>query len=144
TLSGISGDGTLAIGIGPGTASDSAGNLAPAVPSSTSFTVDNTPPTISVSAPSSTITNTGPVTYTVSYTGASNVTLSDAQISLTRTGTADAAVSVSGSGNATRTVTLCSTTGNGTLGIVIFAGSATDSVGNPASSASSAVVVNVD
>ena len=46
TLSGIAGDGTLGISVAADTASDLAGNLAPSAGPSTTFTVINTPPTI--------------------------------------------------------------------------------------------------
>src|SRR5260221_13100890 len=45
TLSSITGDGTLGISIGAGTAFDGAGNVSGAAGPSTTFTVDNTPPT---------------------------------------------------------------------------------------------------
>ena len=45
TISDIAGDGSLGISIAAGTASDLAGNLAPASGPSATFTVDNTGPT---------------------------------------------------------------------------------------------------
>ena len=47
-ISGITGDGTLGISIAAGTATDLAGNSAPASSASTTFTVDNTAPTIAL------------------------------------------------------------------------------------------------
>ena len=144
TISSITGNGALGIAVGPGTASDAAGNLSASVPVGTTFTADNTAPTIAVSGPSASITNTGPVTYTATYSGASAVTLSAANVSLTRTGTADGIVSVTGSGTATRTISIASITGNGALGISIAAGTAADAVGNSAAGAASTTSVNVD
>jgi hypothetical protein len=50
TISGITGDGSLAISIVAGTASDLAGNLAPAAGPSAMFIVDNTGPTVVAAA----------------------------------------------------------------------------------------------
>src|SRR5205823_9759408 len=51
TLSGITGDGALAIAIDAGSASDTVGNLAAAAGPSATFVVDNTPPTIAIGQP---------------------------------------------------------------------------------------------
>ena len=132
-ISGLSGSGTLGISIPAGTATDKAGNSAPAAGPSATFTVDNTAPTISIGPPSATATNTGPVTYTVTYADANfnASTLAAGNITLNKTGTANASVAVSGSGTAW-TVTLSSITGNGTLGFSIAAGTASNLAGNPA------------
>ena len=145
TLSSITGDGTLGITIGAGTASDTAGNLAPTSGASATFAVDNTSPTIAISPPSAAITNGGSVTYTVTYTDANfnSSTLAAGNITLNTTGTANASIGVSGSG-LTRTVTLSSITGNGTLGITIAAGTATDLVGNSAPASGASTTFTVD
>ncbi|MCD0489495.1 YDG domain-containing protein [Pedobacter sp. MC2016-14] len=104
---------------------------------------DKTPPAIGIATPAVTATNTGPVTYTVTYTDAGSIMLNTSDITLNKTGTANAGtINVSGTG-ATRTVTLSGITGAGTLGISIVAGTATDQVGNlaPASSASGTFIV---
>ena len=119
TVSSITGNGTLAINIASGTATDTAGNSALSAGPSTAFNVDNTPPTINIGAPSATITGSGPVTYTITYGGADTVTLAPANVTLNRTGSANGVVSVSGSGPATRTVTISSITGAGTIGISV-------------------------
>jgi len=75
---------------------------------------DNVAPTLSVSAPSAGSTSTGPVTYTVTYSGADTITLAAGGITLNKTGTANATVGVSSSGTI-RAVTLSSITGSGTL-----------------------------
>ena len=144
TISGITGDGTLGISLAAGTASDAAGNTAGAAGPSTTFTVDNTRPTISISAPSATITGTGPVTYTVTYTGADTVSLAAANITLNRTGSANGTVSVSGSGTSTRTVTITSITGTGTIGISVEAGTVSDAAGNTALAAGPSATFDVD
>jgi hypothetical protein len=144
TISSITGDGTLGITIAAGTASDLAGNTAGAAGPSVTFTVDNTPPTVAISAPSATLTRSGPVTYTVTYTGADSVALATGDITLNKTGTADGTVAVSGSGNAQRIVTISSITGDGTLGITIAAGTASDLAGNTAGAAGPTVTFTVD
>ena len=57
TISGVTGDGSMGISIVAGTASDLAGNLAPAAGPSTAFIVDNTPPTAASFSPSPGSTN---------------------------------------------------------------------------------------
>ena len=145
TLTGITGDGTLGISIAAGTATDLAGNSAGASSASATFAVDNTAPTIALSSPSATLTNTGPVTYNVTYSDLNfnSSTLAAGNITLNTTGTATASVGVSGSG-LTRTVTLSSITGNGTLGITIAAGTATDLAGNPAPASGASATFTVD
>ena len=144
TISGITGNGTLGISIAAGTASDLAGNNALAAGPSATFSVDNIAPTLVVSAPSSTVTSTGPVTYTVTYTGADAVTLANANITLNTTGYATGTVAVSGSGTASRTVTISNINGNGTLGISIAAGTASDLAGNNALAAGPGAPFTVD
>ena len=133
TLSSITGDGALGISIAAGTASDLAGNTAPAAGPSATFTADNTPPTVTIGAPSASLTRNGPVTYAITYadTNFSTSTLTPGDITLNRTGTANATVGVTGAG-ATRTVTLSSITGDGALGISLAAGTASDLAGNAA------------
>ena len=126
--------------------SDSAGNvLAIAEPATDeTFTLDNTAPTTSVSAPSVTATASADVTYTVTYADADSVTLTPSDIVLNKTGTADATVAVTGSGAATRTVTLSGITGDGTLGITVPAGTAADAVSNPAEAGGTSATFSVD
>ncbi|MDB6027936.1 MAG: hypothetical protein JWM68_4159, partial [Verrucomicrobiales bacterium] len=146
TISSITGNGTLGIFIASGTASDTAGNTAPAAGPSAVFTVDNAAPTISISSPSASITETGPVTYTVTYSDANfnSSTLATGNINLNATGTASGSVAVTGSGT-TRTVTVSNITGEGSLGISITANTATDTAGNSAAGAgpSATFAVNV-
>ncbi len=144
TFSGITGTGTLGISIAANTASDTAGNNAPAAGPSTTFVVDNTAPTISIGAPSATLTKSGPVSYTVSYSGADTVTLAAANVTLNKTGTANGSIAVSGTGNTARVVTISGITGNGTLGISVAANTASETAGNnaPAAGPSATFVVN--
>ncbi|MBI4664133.1 MAG: hypothetical protein HY735_35500, partial [Verrucomicrobia bacterium] len=145
TISGITGNGTLGIAIASGTATDQAGNLAPAAGPSAAFTVDNTSPVVTISPPSTNITTIGSVRYTVSYADANfqSSTLTGGRITLNKTGTADGTVSVSGSGN-TRTVSISNITGDGSLGISIAAGTARDQAGNTAAAAGPSETFLVD
>lgn len=143
-LNGISGDGTVGISISANTASDSAGNPAEAAGPSATFTVDNTAPTLSIGAPSVSTTASGPVDYTITYTGADAITLSSEDVTLNKTGTANGTVTVTGTGNSSRTVTISDITGSGSLGISIAANTASDSAGNSsaATGASATFIVN--
>ncbi|HIJ66161.1 MAG TPA: hypothetical protein HPP77_09455, partial [Candidatus Hydrogenedentes bacterium] len=112
-----------------------------------SVTLDRAAPTLSIGAPSNTLTRSGPVSYSVTYAGADAVTLAGGDVTLDASGTATGAVSVSGSGLSARTVTLSGISGDGTLGITIAAGTASDAAANVAASAgpsASFAVSNLD
>src|SRR5204863_959887 len=137
------GSGTATVALSTGT--DGVGNVITAAPTSgATFAVDNTAPTVSIGAASVATTSAGPVTYTVTYADANfnASTLGMSDITLNTTGTAAASVAVTGTGT-TRTVTL-STTGNGSLGISLAAGTATDTAGNTAPAAGPSTPFTVD
>ena len=114
---------------------DAAGNVSTGTISD-GIILDTTAPTISIGAPSVTSTGAGPVTYTITYGGADAVTLANGDVTLNKTHTANAgSVVVSGIGLTTRTVTISGITGNGTLGISIAAGTASDLAGHTAPAA---------
>jgi hypothetical protein len=141
------GDGTLRLdATAAGTTADLLGNALGGLPFTTGgvFTIDKTAPSIAVSGPSVPTATTGPVSYTVTYTGADTVTLGAGDVTLVRTGTATGSVGVSGAGTGSRTVTISAITGNGTLAISIAAGTASDLAGNaaPAAPASATFAVN--
>jgi len=98
-------------------------------------------PTSSIGPPSVAVTKAGPVSYTVGYAGSISIALSPADIQLNKTGTANGVVSVSGSGN-TRTVTISNITGDGSMGISIAAGTASNNAG-PAPAAGPSATFNV-
>ncbi|MFO0799159.1 MAG: Ig-like domain-containing protein [Gemmataceae bacterium] len=106
------------------------------------YAVDKTAPTVVIGAPSVSLTAGGPVTFTVTYSGADAITLAPGDVTLNATGVS-ATVGVSGSGN-TRTVTLTGITGNGSLGISLAAGTASDNAGNTAPAAGPSATVEVD
>jgi hypothetical protein len=144
TISSITGDGSIGISIAAGTAADSVGNLAPAAGPSATFNVDNTPPTVSIGAPSVTQTTTGPVSFPITYSGASSVTLNVAKVILNTTGTATGNITVTGSGTTSRTVTLSGISGEGTLGISLQSNTAVDAAGNPSPAAGPSATLEVD
>ena len=148
TVNAITGDGTLRLDVNPsGTGiTDAAGNsINGGFTAGDSYTIDNTPPTTTIGAPSTTLTRGGPVSYPVSYFDLkfNSSTLAPAEITLNQTGTATALVSVTGSGTSW-TVTLSGITGDGTLGISISGGTATDVVDNPATAAGPSTTITVD
>jgi len=124
-------------------AKDVAGNFNSAS-NTASVTFDNQPPTLSISTPTKNVTNTGPVSFTVTYSAADAVALSESKVHLIKTGTANGTKAVSGSGNGVRTVTISNITGDGTLKIEILAGSASDAVGNQALAAGPSASFTVD
>jgi uncharacterized repeat protein (TIGR02543 family) len=138
------GQGTVTVNIGAGVCQDAASNLNTAA-AALSRVFDSIPPSVTLSAPSSALASTGPVLYTVTYSGANTVTLAAGNVTLNRTGTANGNVAVTGSGSATRTVTISGLTGDGTLGISLATGSAADTAGNtaPAAGPSQTFVVAV-
>lgn len=126
-------DGTILAAIPENAAQDAVGNTSLASTSSDhTVTYDATAPGLTLSAPSASVTQTGPVTYTITYEGADTITLAPGDITLNATGTATATAEVSGTGNVLRTVTLSGITGEGTLGITLAAGTASDLAGNTA------------
>lgn len=134
----VTGDGHIGIQVGPNVAWDTAGNYSAALAASAMFEVDNTAPGVSVGAPSASITRTGPISYTVTYSGAQTVDLEAGDIALNTTGTATGAVSVLNGATSTPTVVIDGTTGDGTIGFTIAAGTAVDAAGNAAGGATSA------
>src|SRR5206468_11195704 len=129
------GSGTATVAMSTGT--DLAGNVITAAPTSgATFTVDNTPPTVSIGAPSVATTSAGPVIYTVTYADANfnTSTLGVSNITLNTTGTATASVALTGTGT-TRTVTLSTISGDGSLGISLAARTAPDTAGHTAPAA---------
>ena len=103
---------------------------------------DNEAPTFAIGAPSVTTTRNGPVTYTLNYANADNITLALNNITLNKTGDADGTLALSGTDNS-RTVTISDISGDGTLAISIAANSASDKAGNNAAAANSATVTVV-
>jgi hypothetical protein len=139
TLTGLTAlaDGNLSLTATMGTAS-----------ASITMIKDTVRPTVSISAPSaSVISSGGSATFTVSYSGASNVSLSNAQITVNSpAGMTGCAASVSGAGTSTRTVTLtgCSVSSTASVNFSIASNSAQDAAGNQAASAGPSNNVDVN
>lgn len=86
---------------------------------------------LTISAPSAVGTTGADVTYTLTYSNAGSISLTDSDIIINTTGDATATASVSGAGLSTRTVTLTSFGGtNGTIGISIAANTANNGTGD--------------
>ncbi len=141
TLTNCTGDGSLTITVLAGAETDLAGNTNAQSGPSGSVTVDNTPPTVTISGPSPTNVNLNtPLVYTVTFfdtnMGPTNLAqvLTNIQVN-TITGLAVAgSTNVSVLTNTATTnvyaVTLASCTGNGTLGITVLSGAQSDKAGN--------------
>jgi hypothetical protein len=141
----VAGDGTLGIALAAGTATDVAGNQAPATGPSATAIVDNTPPTVTIGTPSANTTNVGPIVYPVTYEGAEDVTLTAADVTFNRTGTANAVVTgITSAEGGPYHITLGSVIGNGTLGISLAAATATDTAGNVAAAAGPSATFQVE
>jgi len=141
-ISNITGDGTLGITIAAGTATYAGSTTAPAIGPSGTFTVDNTPPVLTITGPVPTATASGPVEYILTYEGATDILLEAADVTLVSApeNAAGATVELSGDGNTTRTVTLTNCWGEGRLHIEVAAGTAWDTAGGYANAATGASV----
>jgi len=98
-------------------------------------------PTIDISSPSLEITSSTVAIYTVTYGDAIDVTLSPENITLDATGTATGTVGVSGTGTSTRTVAISGISGDGTLGITVTAGTASNEGGSALGAGPSATFI---
>ncbi|MEZ4818773.1 MAG: Calx-beta domain-containing protein [Bdellovibrionota bacterium] len=143
-----SGDGTIdSVVIAGGTSQDTAGNLDLGDTESTSVTVDNTAPVMSIGAPSTTNIGTGNINYNVSITGANNYTLNGGDITVNATGLVqgvDFVVALTNQTTANPTITIIVSGGDGTIdSVVVGAGTASDNAGNTDAGASDNTTVNV-
>ena len=97
------------------------------------ITYDRTPPVIqSFSGPSTNLTRTGPVEFTITYSGHDNINLSSGDVSLIHDPAVTVgSVTISTLDPNTRKITLDAISGDGSLQINVQAGTATDNAGNP-------------
>lgn len=136
TVTGITGDGSFTLEANTGSdVEDAAGNALSSSVTSEVVSIDNMAPVVTIGAPSAASTQTGPVSYTITYGDADEITLSNGNVTLNRTDTADGVVNVTGAGTSTRMVTISGISGQGTLGISLDAGTASDTAGNSAGAA---------
>jgi hypothetical protein len=132
TIGNIWGQGTVALLVFPGTATDAAGNVAEGAGPSAPFEVIDAVLSVSIGAPSSTLTRHGPVSYPVTYVNAASVSLAAEDVILERSGTASASVAVTGPtapGENVWSVVLSNISGDGTLSVSIGPDSAVDNSG---------------
>ncbi len=137
------GQGLVSADIAAGVAQDLAGNLNL---EATTFSrvYDSIPPTVSIGAPSKTITNTGPVDFPITISGANTIHLLTANVLLHATGTAAGTITVLNGTSASPTVRISSITGDGQLDISIVAGIASDAAGNSSLPAGPSTAFTVD
>jgi uncharacterized repeat protein (TIGR02543 family) len=116
----------------PDTAAGTVGALA----TNAQWVIDTTAPTVVIGSPSLIKTDSGPVTFAVTYADLNGITprLTLSDVTLVKTGDATGVLAVSGSGTAW-TVTISNITGDGTLAIALAAGTASDPAGNLAPAA---------
>ena len=123
---------------------DSSENISSVVSSTGWLYTAAAAPTILISSPSVLKMNaTGSTVFTVSYSGATAITLTSSDVNLTQVGVT-CTKAVAGSGTTTRTVTLTSCTGDGTVRISIAANSAVNSVGVQAGSSGLSSTATID
>ncbi len=145
SVTGISGDGSFTMAVNTGSdVEDPSMNALGSSVTSTAVLIDNTPPIAAIGAPSATDTNIGPVTFGVTYTGATSVNLTTGDIALNTTGTATATIGVTNGTTSTPTVTLSAISGDGTLGITVNAGTSSDAASNTDAGAGPSSTFNVD
>lgn len=96
-----------------------------------------------IGVPSLTLTNTGPVSFPITFTNAEEVNLTVSDVLLTTTGTASASVSVNNGTTTTPEIVLSNISGDGTLAFSIKASVARNSAGSSIASLSSQSI-NVD
>lgn len=146
TLSACTGNGTVAISVAAGGARSALGGSDSGAGPSTTMTVDNAAPTVSIGSPSDgDINSSASSTFTLTYAGATSIQVDADDIQVTTTGTAACAGKAVGGGTtATPSVTLSNCTGNGTVAIGVYAEQSTDAAGNADAGAGPSATVNVD
>ncbi len=144
TVTGITGDGSFTLAVSSTTdILDSDDNSLVSSVASAAVAVDNTPPTVSIGAPSVASTSTGPVSFLVNYSDAAPVNLSASDIVLNRPGNTLGTISVSDGMTTSPTITVESILGTGTQGITIGAGTASDTLGNATTSVTTSTTFSV-
>jgi hypothetical protein len=121
--------GALTLTVPAGSAQDAVGN-GNLVSSPFSVIYDTVPPTLSVSAPTELVAQSGTVSYFVTYSGASSVNLTMADVYLIRTGTANGGISAILENGLIREIVIDNFSGMGTLSIRIAPGTSADAAGN--------------
>ncbi len=144
-VSGMTGDGTVIATIAAGVATDAAGNgNAASTSTDNTVTYDTSGPIVTIGAPSVAVTSIGPVNFPITITGGTTFNLTVGDITLNTTGSATGTVTVTNGNTANPTVTITGITGNGTIGISIAAGVASDGSGNTSPAAGPSTTFIVD
>ncbi len=129
-ITGFQGDGVFVVNIPAGTATDGV-NLAPGRGPSPVIVVDNTPPSVTLGAPSATIVNSSAtVTIDVTYEDAETVDLGVADVTLDTTGNVTGDVAVLNGTTLTPQIVLTNLQGEGTARVVLAPGASVDLAGN--------------
>jgi hypothetical protein len=111
------------------------------------YAVDTSVPGVTISAPSASLVNSvsPAVDYTVTYTDATTINLTDTEVTLNTTGTATCPTkTVTNGTTATPTINLSGCTGDGTVGVSIGAGTAVNASGSEALAAGPSATFTVD
>lgn len=114
----------------PSDVSDLAGNAGSGSTLTLTVTTDLTRPTLSLGSPSRQRTNSsGTVTYVVSFSGASSISLADGDVEVAGAAT-DCTAVVTGSGLLTRLISISGCSSEGIVSISLRSGTAQNSLGN--------------
>jgi hypothetical protein len=108
------------------------------------FTIDKTPPFLEIGPPSAGSTATGPVSYVVTYTDSTSISLSAGDVSLATAASVSGAVSILEYGANKRIVVVNGISGDGMLAISVVPGTALDAVGNAALGVGPSTAFTVD
>lgn len=142
-LSNITGSGTLAIEVAAGRATDFVGNADLGAPPSIAIAVDSDGPAMVIGPAVPSSDSVQSFAYTILYTGADTVRLTNDFITLSSEGTATANVKVINPTTANPIVTMTDVKGEGKLWITIAGGSSSDAAGNMDDGAGPSEVVEI-
>ncbi len=144
-ITGCSGNGTVAIKIGAGTAKSPSNVSAGASGFSGTTTIDNTIPSFTIGSASKTAANASTnVTFSISLSEAATVNLTTSHILFSGTATAGCTAVVTNGTTSTPTVQISGCNGNGTVQFLIESGAATDAAGNTSLASSNSATINID
>jgi large repetitive protein len=118
------------LSLDPATVKDLSANDGAGSSRDIAVTTETSKPTAAVSAPSvAYVSSSGSVVYTVTYSGATSVTLADGDVNIAGAST-DCVANVTGTGVTTRTITITACSDNGAVQIDLAAGTAINTYGN--------------
>jgi len=132
------------LSLDPASVQDLGGTAGLGVPRSILVTTDVSRPLLTFGAPSVTRVNMlGTVDYALTISGATSVTLSDADVQVAGASTG-CLVSVTGSGLTSRTVSVTGCSDDGSVQLSVNAGTATNAIGNLADAVDESSIVDFD